>query len=282
MLLLTTLAVAYRTPITFSRLAPPTTRLFSTQTTTKSAHLLPLPPTTTPLYLTTPIYYVNAPPHIGHAYTSLATDLISRYYTLSGGAPPYFLTGTDEHGEKVAANAESKGVPVQEFVDGVSEDFRRLLDVYNIRPDQFIRTTGEDHKRAAERFWEALDRNGDVYKGSYSGYYSVRDECYYTDSELVDAPNPDGSGGTIKVAPTGSPVVFKEKEETYVRASERCERNNTAPPPSHGTHAYDVPPLTITPPLGTSSSCPPTLTSCSSSTTATPTSSTRPAGGTRW
>lgn len=178
--------------------------------------LLPPPPSSSPLLITTPIYYVNAAPHIGHAYTSLAADVLSRYYRLAGGSRPRLLTGTDEHGEKVALNAEASGLPPQEFADGVAADFRRLLEAYNVGNDDFVRTTEPRHKAAAGKFWEKLAANGHVYKGKYEGWYAVRDECYYSDSELVEV---DGE----KRAPTGAEVVYKEKEE--VRRAATPERD---------------------------------------------------------
>jgi methionyl-tRNA synthetase len=190
------------------------------------------------LLVTTPIYYVNAAPHIGHAYTSLAADVLSRYYRLAGGERPRLLTGTDEHGEKVALNAAASGLPPQEFADRVAADFRRLLEAYNVENDDFVRTTEPRHKAAAGKFWEALAANGHVYKGKYEGWYAVRDECYYSDSELVEV---DGE----KRAPTGAEVVYKEKEEVRRAATpERDEawtRASLTPP--HLTLSSNPPPL---------------------------------------
>jgi len=156
-----------------------------------------------PFQITTPIYYVNDKPHIGHAYTSIACDVIARFMRLSG-RDVFFLSGTDEHGQKVEESAKKKGVLPQDFVDEVSVSFRELLNILNISNDKFIRTTDKDHKEAVQHLWRKLVDNGSIYLGSYEGWYSVRDECYYTESELVDGK-----------APTGSEVIWQAKEPSY-------------------------------------------------------------------
>jgi len=153
-------------------------------------------------YITTPIYYVNDKPHIGHAYTSLACDVMARFKRLDGH-DVRFLTGTDEHGQKVEKSAIKKGINAQDFTDQVSQSFRQLIDVMNFSSDDFIRTTEERHKESASHFWNILDKNGYIYKGEYSGWYSIRDECFYTEDELIDGK-----------APTGAEVEWS-KEETY-------------------------------------------------------------------
>jgi len=158
-----------------------------------------------PLQITTPIYYVNDKPHIGHAYTSIACDVLARYHRLSSPSTPVFLlSGTDEHGQKVQASAEAAGVPPQQFCDDVSKKFRELLGVLECHVDHFVRTTDRQHVDAVQHFWKVLDQNGHVYLGSYEGWYSVRDECYYNESELVDG-----------LAPTGAEVKWVTKEESY-------------------------------------------------------------------
>jgi len=156
-----------------------------------------------PFQITTPIYYVNDKPHIGHAYTSTACDVIARYMRLSG-REVFFLSGTDEHGQKVELSAEKKGVEPQRFADDVSASFRDLLTTLNISNDKFIRTTDPDHKEAVKHFWKHLVDKGYIYKGTYSGWYSVRDECFYNESELVEGK-----------APTGAEVEWVAKEESY-------------------------------------------------------------------
>ena len=153
-------------------------------------------------YITTPIYYVNDTPHIGHAYTSLACDIIARFKRLDG-YNVRFLTGTDEHGQKVAKSANLKGIDPQTFTDQVSKSFRELIKLMNFSPDDFIRTTEKRHKLSATAFWTKLYDNGYIYEGEYSGWYSVRDEAFYTEGELINGK-----------APTGADVTWT-KEKTY-------------------------------------------------------------------
>jgi len=156
-----------------------------------------------PFQITTPIYYVNDRPHIGHAYTSLACDVLARYMRLSG-REVFFLTGTDEHGQKVEQSAANRGLPPQEFCDEVSASFRSLLGLMDISHDYFVRTTDAAHKEAVQHFWKTLADRGAIYLGAYEGWYSVRDECYYNESELVDGK-----------APTGAEVAWVTKEPSY-------------------------------------------------------------------
>jgi len=156
-----------------------------------------------PFFITTPIYYVNDVPHIGHAYTSTACDVIARYMRLSG-RDVMFLSGTDEHGQKVEASAAKKGVNPQDFVDDVSVNFRELLELMNVSNDYFVRTTDSQHKEAVQHLWKDLVDKGAIYLGNYEGWYSIRDECYYNDSELVDGK-----------APTGAEVEWVVKEPSY-------------------------------------------------------------------
>jgi len=159
---------------------------------------------TTPFEITTPIYYVNDKPHIGHAYTSLACDVIARYMRHSG-REVYFLSGTDEHGQKVEQTAKDKGYkdPLT-FCNEVSASFQELLTLLNISNDEFIRTTQSNHKEAVQHLWKVLTEKNAIYLGSYEGWYSVRDECYYNESELVDGK-----------APTGAEVEWVKKEDSY-------------------------------------------------------------------
>jgi len=156
-----------------------------------------------PFQITTPIYYVNDKPHIGHAYTSIACDVVARFMRLSG-REVFFLSGTDEHGQKVEESAKARDMNPQDFVDEISQSFVELLSLLNISNDEFIRTTDEQHKKAVKFLWEKLVDKGVIYLGSYEGWYSVRDECYYTELELVDGK-----------APTGSEVVWMAKEQSY-------------------------------------------------------------------
>jgi len=163
-------------------------------------------------YVTTPIYYVNDAPHIGHAYTSLACDVIARWHRLDGRRVR-FLTGTDEHGQKVEKAARSAGMDPQAFTDRVSERFRELAGLLDLSPDDFIRTTEARHVRGVQAFWRRLAENGQIYLGKYAGWYSVRDEAYYAESELVDGR-----------APTGAPVEWVEEPSYFFRLSAWQER----------------------------------------------------------
>lgn len=143
-------------------------------------------------YITTPIYYVNDKPHIGHAYTSLACDMIARFKRLDG-FDVRFLTGTDEHGQKIEKAAAAKGVEPQEFVDEVSTSFRNLANALNLTNDDFIRTTEPRHKQAAQHLWNQLVASGNIYLGEYAGWYAVRDEAFYQEDELVNGKAPTGA-----------------------------------------------------------------------------------------
>lgn len=163
-------------------------------------------------YITTPIYYVNDKPHLGHAYTSIACDVMARYKKLDG-YETYFLSGTDEHGQKVQQAAEAKGIDPQIFTDQVSQNFRDLLPVLNISNDDFIRTTEERHKKACQALWNKLVESGDIYLSKYAGWYAVRDEAYYGEDELTDGP----SGK--KIAPSGAECEWVEEESYFFKLS---------------------------------------------------------------
>jgi methionyl-tRNA synthetase len=136
-------------------------------------------------YVTTPIYYVTAAPHIGHAYSTVIADALARWHRLLGD-DVFFLTGTDEHGLKVARAAEEAGVTPQEHVDRISQDYREAWNLLNISNDDFIRTTEERHHRAVQALLQAAHDNGHIYKDTYEGLYCVACELYYTEEELVD------------------------------------------------------------------------------------------------
>ena len=163
-------------------------------------------------YITTPIYYVNDVPHIGHAYTTLACDVLARFKRLDGYRV-HFLTGTDEHGQKVEKAAEAAGIPPKTFTDKVSVNFRELAEAMNFSNDDFIRTTEDRHLRAVQAIWKKLLDDGHIYLGSYAGWYAVRDEAFYTETELKDGPN-----GT-KTAPSGATVEWVEEPSYFFRLS---------------------------------------------------------------
>ncbi len=158
-------------------------------------------------YVTTPIYYVNDAPTIGHAYTTLACDALARFMRLDG-YQVRFLTGTDEHGQKVAQAAAAAGMDPQALTDKVSQNFRDLRGVMNFSYDDFIRTTEPRHLKACQALWQKLVDAGDIYLGRFSGWYAVRDEAFYDESELVDGK-----------APTGATVEWLEEENYFFRLS---------------------------------------------------------------
>jgi len=141
-------------------------------------------------YITTPIYYVNAEPHLGHAYTTIVADVMNRFHVLAG-AETYFLTGTDEHGDKIVAAAEKAGQSPREYVDRISRLFRELWPRLNITNDYFVRTTDERHKETVRYILERVNEKGDIYFSDYSGLYCFGCERFYTERELVDGKCPD-------------------------------------------------------------------------------------------
>src|SRR5258708_33639875 len=158
-------------------------------------------------YVTTPIYYVNDVPHIGHAYATLACDVMARFMRLDG-CDVHFLTGTDEHGQKVEKSAAAAGLDPQAFTDRVSAEFKALAEKLNCSFDDFIRTTEARHTRSCQALWQKLVEHGDIYLGSYAGWYAVRDEAFYAESELVDGK-----------APTGADVEWVEEPSYFFRFS---------------------------------------------------------------
>jgi methionyl-tRNA synthetase len=160
-----------------------------------------------PYFLTTPIYYVNDLPHLGHAYTTVACDALARFMRLDGRKVK-FLTGSDEHGQKVEQSARAAGIPPQEFCDRISPAWQEMTRLLNISNDDFIRTTEPRHVRGVEALWRELERRGEIYLGRFSGWYSVRDEAFYDESELVDGK-----------APTGAEVEWLEEENYFFRLS---------------------------------------------------------------
>ena len=134
-------------------------------------------------FITTPIYYVNAQPHLGHAYTTIVADCLARFHRLKG-EDTLFLTGTDEHGDKIVQSAEKQGQSPQEFVDGISGQFRALWPRLGIANDRFVRTTDADHKARVQRFLQQVYDAGDIYFGEFGGHYCYGCERFYTEKEL--------------------------------------------------------------------------------------------------
>ncbi len=173
-----------------------------------------------PIYITTAISYPNGPPHIGHAYEAIATDAIARFQRLSG-RDVRFQTGTDEHGLKMAQAAAEKGIEPQELADEMANQFIVMCDKLNILYDRFIRTTEADHHKASQAIWQAMEVKGDLYLDKYEGWYSVRDEAYYDESELIEA---EGEGGAKeKLSPQGTPVEWTVEESWFFRLSKYQE-----------------------------------------------------------
>ncbi len=141
-------------------------------------------------YVTTPIYYVNAEPHIGHAYSTIVADVLNRFYVLLG-SETFFLTGTDEHGDKIVTAAEKNGQTPKEYVDRISNLFRVLWPKLNITNNYFIRTTDENHKEAVRLILKKVKDNGDIYFSEYEGLYCFGCERFFTERELVDGKCPD-------------------------------------------------------------------------------------------
>lgn len=137
------------------------------------------------VYITTPIYYVNDVAHIGHAYTTIIADMLARYSRLIGHNT-YLLTGTDEHGQKIAQSAEARNKTPKEYADEISGKFRSLWDEFDITYDKFIRTTDEEHKIGVQKAFLKMYENGDIYKGEYEGFYCVPCETFYPESQLID------------------------------------------------------------------------------------------------
>jgi methionyl-tRNA synthetase len=166
----------------------------------------------TAYFLTTPIFYPNGVPHIGHAYTAMVTDAIARFQRLDG-FDVLFLTGTDEHGLKMQQTAIAEGLTPLQLADRNSARFRDMMTALDISYDDYIRTTEPRHERACQALWIAIEKNGDIYLDKYAGWYSVRQEGYFDESETVL-----GDDG-IRREPLGSPVEWTEEESYFFRLS---------------------------------------------------------------
>ncbi len=170
-------------------------------------------------YVTTPIYYVNGAPHIGHAYTSIAADVMARWKRLDG-FDVFFLTGTDEHGQKVEKAAADAGVDPQTFVDRISADFRDMTDKMGVSYDQWIRTTEERHKISCAELWRRIAANGHIYLGHYEGWYAVRDEAFYDEEELTTRPDGTQDGAERRAGGVGEgALVFPRPVEVAGQAA---------------------------------------------------------------
>ncbi|MEX0838542.1 MAG: methionine--tRNA ligase [Parvibaculum sp.] len=164
-------------------------------------------------YITTAISYPNGPPHIGHAYEVLTTDVIARFKRLDG-YDVRFLTGVDDHGQKMAQTAKAKGTTPQALADEMAPKFLAMVRRLDISNDDFIRTTEARHERACQHIWEKIAAKGDIFTGKYAGWYSVRDEAFYDEDELVA-----GENGEKRAPGTGTPVEWMEEETYFFRLS---------------------------------------------------------------
>ncbi|HYC26119.1 MAG TPA: methionine--tRNA ligase [Roseiarcus sp.] len=168
-------------------------------------------------YITTAIPYANGPPHIGHAYERIATDAIARFNRLDG-RDVLFVTGMDEHGLKMQQTAAREGLTPQALADRTAAEFEAMGAALNAPADDIVRTAQPRNRRASQAMWERMKANGDIYLGKYSGWYSVRDEAYFDESELTDGP--DGA----KLAPSGAPADWVEEESYFFRLSAYPDR----------------------------------------------------------
>lgn len=165
-------------------------------------------------YITTPIYYVNGVAHIGHAYTTFIADTMARFYRLRG-EETYFLTGTDEHGQKIEESAKKNGKSTKEFADEISASFKKLWDDFNISYDQFIRTTDKKHKSGVQKAFMQMFDKGDIYKGHYEGHYCVSCETFFPEIQLIDGEFCPDCGRTTSTV----------KEESYFFKLSKYEQN---------------------------------------------------------
>ena len=163
-------------------------------------------------YITTPIYYPSAKPHMGHAYSSIVADFFARFKKIDG-FNVNFLTGTDEHGLKIQRSAEKAGKEPQIFCDEISKTFRDLSDTLNLSNTDFIRTTESRHKKTVQHLWSELEKNNDIYLSNYSGWYSVSDEAFYNEEEIEEI-----DGKKIAIS-SKSPVEWIEEESFFFRLS---------------------------------------------------------------
>ena len=166
-----------------------------------------------PFYITTPIYYPSGNPHIGHCYTTVACDSIARYKRMQG-FDVMFLTGTDEHGQKIEEKAKDRGITPKQYVDEIVEIFKKLWDYMNISYDRYIRTTDDYHVETVQKIFKALYDNGYIYKGEYSGKYCTPCESFWTDSQLVDGKCPE----------CGRDVIEAKEEAYFFRMSDFADR----------------------------------------------------------
>jgi methionyl-tRNA synthetase len=164
-------------------------------------------------YITTAIAYTSKTPHIGNTYEAVLTDAIARYKRLTG-YDVFFLTGTDEHGQKIQLQAEEEGITPQQHVDNIAGEVREIWDFMNTSYDKFIRTTDADHKEIVQKIFKRLYEQGDIYKGTYAGWYCTPDESFFTDSQVNDGKCPE----------CGRPVEKAHEEAYFLKLSKYEDR----------------------------------------------------------
>ena len=175
-------------------------------------------------YITTPIYYPSGKLHIGNAYSTIACDVMARYKRMTG-YDVFYLTGSDEHGQKIEQKAKELNIEPQEYVDRMAEDMQRLWKLLDISHDKFIRTTDPDHKKVVQDIFERLLEQGDIYLGEYEGWYSIPDETFYTESQLVDKEyDEDGNVIAGKSPDSGHPCELIKEESYFFRMSKYADR----------------------------------------------------------
>jgi len=160
-------------------------------------------------YITTPIFYPSAKPHMGHAYTSIVSDVFARFKKIDG-YKVHFLTGTDEHGLKIQRASEASKMDTLDFCNSISKTFKDLAKILNLSITDFIRTTEDRHKKSVQYLWNELEKSGDIYLSKYAGWYSVSDEAFYNEDEIESKNN-------IKTSiNSGSPVEWVEEESFFL------------------------------------------------------------------
>ncbi len=174
-------------------------------------------------YITTPIYYPSGKLHIGSAYTTIACDVLARYKRMMG-FDVHYLTGLDEHGQKIQQKAEEAGITPQAYVDGMARDVKELWSLLDISYDQFIRTTDDFHEEVVAKVFEKLLAQGDIYLGEYTGWYSVSDEEFFTESQLAEVYRDENGNMIGGVAPSGHEVEKVSEESYFFRMSKYADR----------------------------------------------------------
>lgn len=174
-------------------------------------------------YITTPIYYPSGQLHIGNSYTTIACDVMARYKRLQG-FDVFYLTGTDEHGQKIETKAAEQGISPKEYVDKMATDIRALWKKLDISHDYFVRTTDENHVKAVQMIFEKLVEQGDIYLGEYEGWYSVSDEEFFTETQLAEVYKDENGKVIGGVAPSGHEVELVKEESYFFRMSKYADR----------------------------------------------------------